>query len=275
MANASALKTDALMQYMNKSLILSLLCLLLPQITWAQDTERVTLTPDQLPTIKTWKDPKQHALELQKHVLRVRVTPKKDPYITTLGDPSLYGIVTMIQDEKTEDPALITGEFFVRDAQKIEILLPELGWQTATIARADRNLGLAQLTLADPIPEQIRPKAANVRNTPLVTWDTLHTLTFDLKGLPLVRPVTLQGPGAEGMAFYMGASPGLGEGHPIFDDRGMCLGLYAIRAIEKPGLGYALMSQALLDFLKAEPTQTTQDDLRIEVLGGAKKDLTP
>jgi hypothetical protein len=234
----------------------------------AQDAERQLLRPGELPGPTPYRDPTQHARALATHALRLRVTPKPQPYITTLGDPSIYGAATLILPPGRDAAALVTGEFFVRDAATIEILWQGRALPTAAL-RADQQLGLAELALPDEIAARLAP--APLRDTPLLTWDRLFVLLFDKDGVPLVAPVLLHGPGEpEELSFYTAASPTVGEGHPIFDQRGAVVGIFALRLPVENKPGYALLTAPLARFLDPAAPAPGQQPLPFEVLGGAR-----
>jgi hypothetical protein len=69
----------------------------------------------------------------------------------------------------------------------------------------------------------------------------------------------------------MGALPVLGEGHPIFDDQGALVGLFALRLPGEQVMGYALMTDVLARFFKPATTERQADPFKLEVLGGGRQ----
>lgn len=253
-------------QTLLRLLIFHLALLCLPQPILAQDAERQTLGADQLPGPTAYRDPAQRAQALSGAVLRLRATPPRQPWITTVGDPALYGAATLVQTP--EGPALLTGEFFVRGQETLELLYQGRALPTRVL-RADRALGLALLELPEALAGALTP--APVRDKPLLSWEQPWALVFDRQGAASAVAVRFQGrPKQEELSFYMSALPTLGEGHPIFDDKGALVGLFALRVPGEP-LGYALMTEVLARFFAPSPEPGSPQPLNLEVLGGGQE----
>jgi hypothetical protein len=239
----------------------------------AQEPVPAPVPQDELPTLPTYQSPQERARAWSASVVRVRVVQPSQPWMTPVGDPGLYGAAVLAQTSPGGAPVLLTGELFVRGAAQVEVEVGAQRWRVRVV-RADADLGLAALELPPPLVAQMTP--APLRASPLRGWERLFVLVFDKDGAATTLPVTLQGPGEEELAFYTSATPPLSQGHPIFDEHGKCLGLFALWREDHEDVGFVILQPHLTTFIANPEANPRRDEpLKLDLRGGAGAFVDP
>lgn len=221
-------------------------------------------TTRQLPGVVRYQQHDKIAARLSQHVVQIRVMPKRPKYIRSMGDPAHYGAATLVA-QKDQEPVLITGEYFVRNAESLELMLGSTRCTTNVVEKKPQ-LGLAVLS----IPPECK---LNLKPAPLSTGaptPNLYALTFDQRGVPTVRPAQIGPRGNKELAFYHQASPSLGGGHPIFDQEGNLRGLYALQLPQHKHVGFLIPHGPIEKLLSPPEERKTNAPLNLDIQGGRR-----
>ncbi len=240
------------------------LCLAIAAGAHAQNPAPATvISPDDL-GVESLKrqDSKKRSAQVNRSVVRVKVTPHIPRHIRPIGDPAAYGAATLIQAEDGRE-LLITSEFLIRDAHKIELFAGDRSWPTQVL-RADLHQGLALLSLPQELVTELTAVPLAVELKP---GQKLFTAAHDARGETLVYPATLGPQGDGALGYYRQASPALTNGYPLMTLDGRLYGIFTFRPANDPSLGLAITAQKIVAFLDPKAEAEEPGDLKIEVLG--------
>ncbi len=271
--------------------ILALASVLTALLIFAPTVHAQEITsPDEL-GLQGYKDPAERTAILAKSTVFVRVTPQLSPYHVAIDDGAIYGAATLVlplpapvqnnnnggipgtnptrnADTPPPKPVLLTTEFFVRNAQTIEIFHRGKRYRVE-VEHADRDLGFASLKAPPELLEQLT--ALSVHTQKKAPLGSLYTLVFDVERRPGVREVSLGLQGEGALAFYRAATPVVSNGYPIVTRSGAIYGMFALRFADRPHQGFALMSEHVRNFLTPKSSPTREEEtIQLQVEGAGQ-----